>query len=163
MMAAHDAAVIYQQVASHGRSQVGMIVSLYDTILRDFGRALSALEAGKIETRVFELNHAVTVIGHLEEALDYQRGGDAAKQFEQFYKMTRAMIVAANAKADRKSITELVELFVPMREGWQQAEQKLLSDSTQDPTQRAEGPLATSPTKTAAPAELEPARGRWSA
>ena len=143
-----------------------MIVSLYETILRDFGRALSALEAGNIETRVFELNHAVIVIGHLEAALDHQRGGDAAKQFEQFYKMTRTMIVAANAKADRKSITELVELFVPMREGWQQAEQKLLSDPTQDPTQRTEGPLSASPTRNAmpaAPAELQPARGRWSA
>ena len=172
MMAATDAAVMYQQVASHGRSPVGMIVSLYDTILRDFGRALTALEAGNIETRVFELNHAVTVIGHLEEALDHQRGGDAARTFQQFYNMTRAMIVAANAKADRKSITELVELFVPMREGWQQAEHKLMSDPTQDPAQRAEGPLRAAPpvaastTRNAMPApsdELEPARGRWSA
>src|SRR5262249_2509197 len=123
-----SAATTYQQVSAHGRSPVGMVVALYDTILRDFARAMTAVDAGNVEGRVAELNHSIAVIGHLEETLDHDRGGEAAKHFEQFYKMARRMIVAANLNADRKSIAELVELFAPIREAWQQAEQKLQSD-----------------------------------
>jgi flagellar secretion chaperone FliS len=166
-MPVNDAALTYQQVSAHGRSPVGMIVALYDTILRDFGRALTALDAGNVETRVFEMNHAVSVIGHLEEALDHQQGGEAAARFEQFYKMTRAMIVAATAKADRQSIRELIDLFVPMREAWQQAERKLQDDPSQMQATPSNRPsLAAVPSRRAPAApsfEPEPTRGRWSA
>jgi len=159
-----DAAAAYQRVSSHGRSPVGMIVALYDTILRDFGRALAALGAGNVEARVNELNHAIAVIGHLEETLDHQRGGEAAHRFRQFYQVTRSMIVAANAKSDRESITELVELYAPMREAWQQAEQKLPSDAAPAPA----APMRPADTanlsaRTAVLVEAEAPRGRWSA
>jgi flagellar secretion chaperone FliS len=160
-MAIADAAATYQQVSSHGRSPVGMIVALYDTILRDFGRALAALEAGNVEARVAELNHAIAVIGHLEETLDHQRGGEAAQRFRQFYQVTRGMIVAANVKADRKSISELVELYAPMREAWHQAEQKLPSDAA--PTAPRLAGLTTPSPRVEVPVEVEVPRGRWSA
>ena len=156
-----DAAAAYQRVSSHGRSPVGMIVALYDTILRDFGRALAALGAGNVEARVNELNHAIAVIGHLEETLDHQRGGEAAHRFRQFYQVTRSMIVAANAKSDRESITELVELYAPMREAWQQAEQKLPSDAAPAPMRPAD--TANLSARTAVLVEAEAPRGRWSA
>ena len=55
----------YQHASAGGASPVGNIVALYDTILRDFRRALAALTVGDVETRVYELNHALTVIAHL--------------------------------------------------------------------------------------------------
>jgi flagellin-specific chaperone FliS len=70
-MRGKDAAATYDQISAHGGSPVGMIVSLYDTILRDFRRAQVALDTGMVEARVFELNHALDVIGHLEGVLDY--------------------------------------------------------------------------------------------
>jgi flagellar protein FliS len=102
-----------------------MIVALYDTILRDFRRALAALEAGNVETRVFELNHALAVIGHLEEVLDHKRGGAAAKRFEGFYRITRGLIVAANAEPSRESIDNLIEMYGSLRQAWHEAERKL--------------------------------------
>jgi len=42
-------------------------------------RALAALQDGNIETRVFELNHALLVIAHLQNVLNDEHGGEAAK------------------------------------------------------------------------------------
>jgi flagellar secretion chaperone FliS len=124
-MSGNDAASAYHQTSAHGGSPVAMIVALYDTILRDFRRALVALEAGNVETRVFELNHALTVIGHLEEVLDHKRGGAVAKRFEGFYRITRGLIVAANAEPNRKSIDDLIEMYGTLRLAWQEADRKL--------------------------------------
>lgn len=105
-MRTSDPMFSYHQASAHGASPVGQIVALYDTILRDFVRALAALQAGDVETRVFELNHTLLVIAHLQNVLDFERGGDAAKQFEILYSVTRGMIVQANFQATPESIEE---------------------------------------------------------
>jgi len=90
-MSNNSPASTYQQLAARGASPVGLVVSLYDTILRDFRRAQAALVAGNVEQRVFELNHALTVIAHLQSVLNHERGGEAAKTFDRFYEIARAM------------------------------------------------------------------------
>lgn len=112
----------YQQASAHGASPVGLVLSLYDTILRDFRRADAAMAQGNVETRVFELNHALTVIAHLQSVLDFERGGDAAKRFSNFYEVTRGMILSVNVDAKRETLQKLIEMYSSMRQAWQQAE-----------------------------------------
>ncbi len=120
----NDATLSYQQSSARGASPVGQIVALYDTILRDFRRALVALQAGDVESRIFELNHALVVIGHLQYVLDHERGGEPAKHFAQFYSVTRGLIVQANFKATPEPIEELIELFSGVRQAWEQTERQ---------------------------------------
>lgn len=112
----------YQQNSAQGASPIGLVLSLYDTILRDFRRALDAITRGNVETRVFELNHALVVIAHLQSVLDFERGADAAKRFNSFYEVTRGMILRVNVDANRETLQKLIEMYSSMRQAWQQAE-----------------------------------------
>ena len=125
----YSAVSAYQQSTARGATPIGLIVSLYDTILRDFRRALAALDSGNIESRVFELNHALTVIAHLQSVLDYQRGGDAAARLARFYEVTHAMILDASVSGSRESLMKLIDLYNSLRHAWQQADQELTSAS----------------------------------
>jgi flagellar secretion chaperone FliS len=157
-------AVNYQQAAARGTTPVGQVVALYDTILRDLARALAALQTGRTETRVDELNHALLVIAHLQNVLDHERGGDAARRFEQFYNATRGLIVQANAEASADSLRELIDIYSSLRQAWYQVE----TDST---TQQTGGELHAMPQETAVDSSTpEPAssndetiRLQWSA
>ncbi|HWN75284.1 MAG TPA: hypothetical protein VNO13_06025 [Candidatus Udaeobacter sp.] len=40
---------------------------MYDRILRDLRSAIAAIGVGQIESRVNSLNHALTIIGELQE------------------------------------------------------------------------------------------------
>jgi flagellar biosynthetic protein FliS len=120
----HHPASSYQQAAAQGASAIGQIVLLYDTILRDLGRALAALDAGNVETRVAQLNHALTVIAYLQSVLDHERGGEAAKRFEKFYVVTRGLIVQANFQPTRESVEKLIDLFSGVRQAWSQIEKR---------------------------------------
>ena len=157
---------MYQQVSARGASPVGNIVSLYDTILRDFRRALAAFEAGNVEPRVFELNHSLTVVAHLQSVLDHERGGDAAKRFARFYEVTRGMILEANVKCSREAIEKLIDLYTGMRQAWHQAEQQPPAAPQQAASATASTPSAQTPAVRTAnpPAEAdESQRGNWRA
>jgi flagellar protein FliS len=158
-----EATLSYQQAAARGASPIGEIVALYDTILRDFGRALIALKSRDIEARVFELNHAIAVIGHLQSVLDHDRGGEPAKHFERFYNITRAMIVQANAKATPESLEELIALYGSVRQAWHQLDQRLPFDPHPAPLisqpEKPTGTNASSPAKE----DAETPQLQWSA
>ncbi len=142
-MSNNSAASTYQQLAARGASPVGLVVSLYDTILRDFRRAQAALIAGNVEQRVFELNHALTVIAHLQSVLNHDRGGEAAKTFDRFYEIARAMILDASVRCTAESLQKLIATFTSIRQAWQQIEpqsaatQSFLSQSNLAPTPAA--------------------------
>jgi flagellar secretion chaperone FliS len=117
----------YRQAAARGATPLGQVIVLYDTILRDFFRALAALKAGNVTARIAEMNHAVSVIGYLFSVLDHQRGGAAAAQLSQVYTTSMDMIVKANARGSIEAIEELIEIYGDLRQAWYQADQNLNS------------------------------------
>jgi flagellar protein FliS len=154
-----DPVLSYQQAAARGTTPVGQVVALYDTILRDFARALAAQQAGDIETRVSEINHALLVIAHLQSVLDHERGGEATMRFAQFYNITRGMIVQANFEAGTDSLESLISMYSSLRQAWHQVEPESSANLP------AESPRAAAETRnapsTAPDAETE--QLRWSA
>jgi flagellar secretion chaperone FliS len=161
-MTKNSAFAAYQLGSAQGASPLGGVVALYDTILRDFQRALAAIDAGKVEIRVFELNHALTVMGELQGVLNFERGGEAAKRLDQFYNLTRPMVVQANVSGDRESVRRLVELFTTVRQAWQQAERQLASGGGTS-TNLATQASARQMVQSIAADNLSPVRGNWSA
>ena len=69
-MSPNDSAFAYHQSTAFGAAALGQVIALYDTILRDFHRAMAAIGAGQIEKRVNALNHALIVVGELQGVLD---------------------------------------------------------------------------------------------
>jgi flagellar biosynthetic protein FliS len=117
----------YQQASAHGASSIGLIVSLYDTVLRDFVRAQAALESGDVEARVFELNHALIVVAHLQSILNHDQGGEAAQRFKSFYVVTRAMILEASIQPSRTAIEKLIEVYGNVRQAWSEIDHNQLA------------------------------------
>jgi len=120
-----EVAGLYSQGNAHGASPLGLVVALYDTILRDLSRAGDAIAQDNVEKRTFELNHALRVIAELENVLDFEQGGEAAKRLKNFYIVTRGMILDASIKNSREAIGKLWDIFATVRKAWNEAEQKI--------------------------------------
>ena len=112
----------YQQTAVQGASQIGLVIALYDTIIRDFRRAMEAMDRGNVETRVHELNHALTVIAHLKSVLDHRNGGEVATRFDHFYEVAQGMVLSVNVYASKETLANLIGMFGTTRAAWHQAE-----------------------------------------
>jgi len=120
-----EVAGLYSQGNAHGASPLGLVVALYDTILRDLRRAGDAIAQGDVEKRTFELNHALRVIAELENVLDFERGSDAAPKLKNFYVVMRGMILDASIKNSREALHQLWEIFATVRKAWNEAERKM--------------------------------------
>ncbi len=128
-----DTAFAYQQTTASAASSVGQVVALYDRILRDLRGAITARGAGQIENRVNSLNHALTIIGELQGVLDFQRGGEAARNLNSFYTVTRAMVTEAGVSSSVELLQELVSMFARIRAAWAHVERTV---TPSEPTDR---------------------------
>ena len=106
--------------------------------------------------------HALLVIAHLQSVLNHERGGEAAKQFAQFYNMTRGMIVQANIEASVTALQRLITLYSKLRQAWAQVEKSSPQGRTGEIPPVASGRKANGGARTAQPDEEEPPL-RWSA
>jgi flagellar secretion chaperone FliS len=120
-----DSAFAYHQSTAFGATAVGQVVALYDTILRDFHRAIGAVDAGEVEKRVNAITHALMVVGELQGVLDFDRGAEVARRLDSFYKVTRGMMVEASVTASREKFQELVSMFTRIRSAWSQVERTI--------------------------------------
>jgi flagellar protein FliS len=160
------ASTTYQQASARGATPIGLIVSLFETILRDLRRAQAAFEAGNVETRVFELNHALTVIAHLQSVLDRQRGGEAAERFDRFYRVTRPLILEANIHPTAEALQNLLNLYNSVRQAWQEVAQKTSTRSQEAlaaAMKTVADPQAVPHAANAADSAADTPRGNWSA
>lgn len=165
-----EVASYYRQVSATGTNPVGLIVKLYDRILEDFRRALDAITANNIKERVARLNHALLIIAELDSVLDFERGGIVAQHLRGFYSVTRSLILEANVRTSDQRIRKLMDLYMPLRQAWQQVEQDVAQQKIKLPEgdrfpERLPRPVAESPDRRAVIAGAEPDGNgsRWSA
>jgi flagellar biosynthetic protein FliS len=109
----------YQMSAIQGASSIGLIVVLFDTLVRDLRRAAAALRKNDIETRCRELNHASLVLGQLENWIDKDKGGESAQTLTQFYAYLRAKMMEATVISSATVLDTLIDMVLEVRSAWQ--------------------------------------------
>ncbi|HKM65572.1 MAG TPA: flagellar protein FliS [Candidatus Acidoferrum sp.] len=158
-MSTHDPATAYHHTAGSSATAVGQIIALYDTIVRDLRRSAAAVEAGQVEERVNNANHALIVIGELQGVLDFERGGEAARHLSSFYNVARALTTEACTTSSREKILEVAAMFARLRAAWSHVERTI---SPAEPTERARissGPQTALLQRVSAPPESSKGSG----
>jgi len=112
----------YRRAAVENASPVGLVIILYDVLVRDLKRAIEAMRARDIEKRSTELKHALLVLQQLDGSLDMEKGGEAARNFSSFYAEMRRKIMEAQVKNGTETLERQIELLLDVREAWQQVD-----------------------------------------
>jgi flagellar protein FliS len=107
---------------------------LYERAMADLQRAMVAIEAHDIEGRTRHLNHLFNVIGELEGSLDFERGGQVARNLARFYQYARRQAFSAAVKNSKEILSELSGYFSTLRDAWREGERRLTAQGTSFPT-----------------------------
>lgn len=148
----------YRKLAA-GTSGFGLLIALYDTLAGNLRRATEAECNNDIERRCKEVNHALLVIGYLEDRLSHGNGGALADQLQAFYKSMRRKLIEAQANRSAELIEGQMALVLEIRGQWQAMEFKCEPCSGPEilapaQTQRYAAPL---------PVQMEHRQLSWSA
>jgi flagellar secretion chaperone FliS len=120
-----DPARAYRQFAGQSASLVNLVIQSYDQILNALYGAIRATEAHRIEKKTKELNQALLLVSHLQNALDFKAGPQVARNLERFYNLARRRIIAASAQNSIPMLQEVAQDFLSMREAWEQVEKSV--------------------------------------
>jgi flagellar biosynthetic protein FliS len=126
-MSTHQADLAYRRTAAEGASGVGFLIAMYDTLAGDLRRAAHAIENRDIEKRCKEVNHALLVLGYLEEWIDHKNGGQFAQDLSIFYRYLRTKTIEAQATKSAEILMEAIALILKVRGTWQQMESRASS------------------------------------
>ncbi|HUB29841.1 MAG TPA: flagellar protein FliS [Terracidiphilus sp.] len=142
----------YRKTAVQGSSGFGLLIAIFDALAEDLRRAAQAERNNDLERRCLEANHAVQIIGFLEDRLLHGEGGDLATRLRSFYRGLRQGLMQAQINRSPEQLDALMNAVLKIREAWQKADQQRISP-------RADGLQATMPNP-AAFAEATASYGR---
>ena len=110
----------YRKTATEGASGFGLLIALFDTLAGNLRRAADAQRANDLEKRSREVNHALLVIGYLEDWINGGSGGELASQLVSFYASLRARLLEAQVKQSAEMFEEQIRVVLRIRKSWQQ-------------------------------------------
>ena len=128
----------YRESAVRGASPVGLIVILYEEVIRSMRRAQRALASGNIEERTLALSHAIAVVGHLQGVLDFSKGGQVARDLSVFYDLMRSKILEANVRADNQTMESIATEFSKIKEAWHAVDREILGQPAETGNQQGD-------------------------
>jgi flagellar protein FliS len=146
----------YRKTAAEGASGFGLLIALYDTLAGNLRRAADAERNNNMEKRCLEVNHALLVIGYLEDGVERSSGGELVQKLVSFYSSLRRKLIEAQVKRSPEILEQQMEKVLSIRERWQTMEQAGHDTQTTIP-----GALAQSDQNS--PASNPSHRSSWSA
>jgi flagellar biosynthetic protein FliS len=117
----------YRRTAAEGSSGFGLLIALYDTLAGNLNRAAEAQRRNDVQERCLELNHALLVIGYLEDWIDRKSGGDLAKKLAAFYSNLRGKLIEAQAMQSAEILEQQMAVILSIRGTWQDLEARAFS------------------------------------
>jgi flagellar protein FliS len=120
-----DARQVYQDTSVRGAGPIELVVVLYEAAITDMRQALAAMQKSDIESRSARISHALIVLQQLQGTLDFERGGGAARQFEQFYNLTRAKVLEAQMRGSAELMQQQIRSMSEVRDCWLEAKRLL--------------------------------------
>ncbi|HUD22289.1 MAG TPA: flagellar export chaperone FliS, partial [Acidobacteriaceae bacterium] len=117
----------YRKTAVEGASGFGLLIALYDTLVGNLRRAADAQRKNDIPTRCHEINHALLVIGYLEDWIDRENGGELARKLVAFYTNLRATLIEAQARKSAEVLEREMAVILAIRGTWQDLELRAYS------------------------------------
>jgi flagellar secretion chaperone FliS len=155
----NNIASTYREAAVLGAGQVELVIMLYDILFDDMHRAIAAIHARDIEARTAEIRHAFGVLEQLQGTLNFDHGGETARNMDRLYSIVRAKLLEAHLKTSEEVVQQQIDLLAPIREAWKQvlpsAAQVAPSGST------AESPNSNPPGQAPRPLLDEPITTEW--
>jgi flagellar secretion chaperone FliS len=125
MKNALEAKLTYRENAVRSATPIELVVILFDTAIDDMRRAAVAARASDIEERAAAIRHAMVLLQQLQGTLDFEKGGQVARQFEQFYNLIRAKLLEWQLSNSPELIQQQIQFMSEVRDCWAEAERRL--------------------------------------
>lgn len=98
-----------------------LLLVTFDELLSKLNMAKLAIEENILDAKINELNKAVLGLEILRQSLDFEKGGEIAKNLDAIYAFCIDEILKANATNKVEYLDNVQEVLKPIAEGFKEA------------------------------------------
>ena len=103
-----------------GADNVQLIQMLFDGLIESLATARGHMERGSIVEKSKSLSRAGRIVVGLQGALDFEKGGDIARNLNDLYSYVTRRLFHVNANNDLDALLEVHNLMNEIRSAWLQ-------------------------------------------
>ena len=103
-----------------GADNVQLIQMLFDGLIESLATARGHMERGSITEKSTSLSRAGRIVVGLQGALDFEKGGDIARNLNDLYSYVTRRLFHVNANNDPEALQEVHNLMNEIRSAWLQ-------------------------------------------
>jgi flagellar secretion chaperone FliS len=120
MSPAATAYAAYRSAEIETISQKDLIVRLYQGAEKFLEAGRQAMELNQLETAMTQCRRAKDILIELMSTLNFEAGGDLARQLKDLYAFLIVQITEASMRKKPEQIAAIQPIIATLREGWQQ-------------------------------------------
>jgi len=114
----NDALTSYRQLEIVSSSPEVLVLRLYEAALRHCRTGREHAEAGRVRERNEAATKALAIVGELQQVLDFERGGEIARELDRLYAFASERLVAACVTGGAPALGDALRVLEPLHEGW---------------------------------------------
>lgn len=105
--------------AASGADNIQLIQMLFDGLIESLSTAKGHIERGSINEKSKSLARAGRIVVGLQGALDFEKGGDIARNLNELYSYVTRRLFHVNAHNDLGALSEVHSLMQEISQAWQ--------------------------------------------
>ena len=119
-MALNHALSTYQKTAVETADPLQLIIMCYDAAIRDLEEARDMHERRDMDAAYRKIRHAQDIVTELLVGLDYERGGDIARNLNRLYNFILRQLIGINSREDAAVYGHLIKILRELRSAWEE-------------------------------------------
>ncbi len=107
-----------------GKSNIEIVVMMYDAGIKFMNRAILCIEEKNHEKTHYNITKAQAIVTELGHMLDMENGGEISRNLFNLYGFIQDRLINANIRKDTKMVKEALEIFMSLKEAWHEISHK---------------------------------------
>lgn len=97
----------------------------YDRIILELEKAIEFIKNQDIKSKIDSINKALDILFTLKVSLDFEKGGEIAKNLNDIYNFCEKQIMIGNLKNDIYTLKDVINILNTVKEGWEELSLKI--------------------------------------
>ncbi|MGZ3707788.1 MAG: flagellar export chaperone FliS [Bdellovibrionota bacterium] len=111
----------YKQMSIKTANRGQILIMLYEAAIQNVKKATDAVDRKDLPTRGMAIGKAHDIINELLNTLDFEVGGQIARDLERLYNFMIDQLLKANMIGTKENLQTVQKLLETLLEGWRQA------------------------------------------
>lgn len=120
-MAGNYGANQYKQTSIKTANRGQILIMLYEAAVQNVKKASAAIDRNDVPAKGAAIGKAHDIVNELMNTLDFEVGGNIARDLERLYNFITEQLVAANMESSKEKLAAILKILETLLDAWRVA------------------------------------------